>query len=98
MGKLYITEHPYPTGYLGTALPIVTMPPIASQVVDYSTSTQSTALNTLTRVVAIHTDEVCSIAFGTNPTATTSSRRMGANSTEYFEVTPGHKIAAINNT
>ncbi len=61
-------------------------------------STQSSAFNAATRFVRIHTDAICSYAFGANPTATSSKPRMAAGQTEYFAVTPGHKVAIITNT
>jgi orotate phosphoribosyltransferase len=48
--------------------------------------------------VRVHTDAICSIAYGANPTATINSFRMNANTTEYFGVNPGDKIAVISNT
>jgi len=98
MAKAYITEHPRPTMYQGGLLPVVAMPPLTSQTVTFTTTTQSNAFGSTTKMICVHTDSICSIEFGTNPTATTSSRRMAANTTEYFEVTPGHKIALVTNT
>lgn len=75
--------------------------PIAEQTVAIGgTTTQSSAFNAGTSLLRIHTDVVCSIAFGTNPTATTSKMRMGANQTEYFSVPRGasYKVAVITNT
>jgi len=50
--------------------------------------------------VRVHTDVICSIKFGTSPTATTSTARMVAGQTEYFAVPQGasYKVAAISNT
>ena len=99
MAKIYITEHKNPTFLLGAPLPVLMHPPLASQtVVNTGATTQSSAFNTDTKIVCIHTDSVCSIEFGANPTATTSSRRLAANSTEFFEVAQGHKVAVILNT
>lgn len=61
-------------------------------------SVQSSAFNAKTGLVRIHTDSICSIAFGANPTATATSARLAANQTEYFSVFPGHKVAVITNT
>jgi len=98
MAKAYITEHPRPTMYQGGLLPVAAMPPLTSQTVTFTTTTQSVAFGSTTKMVCVHTDSICSIEFGSNPTATTSSRRMAANTTEYFEVTPGHKVAFVTNT
>lgn len=61
-------------------------------------STQSAAFNSETKFVRLHTDSVCSIKYGENPTATTAHKRMAADATEYFAVKGGQKIAAIANT
>ncbi len=61
-------------------------------------SLQSTALRDTTRFVRIHTDGAVRVAFGTNPTAAGTSQRMAANSTEFFGVQPGTKIAVIQTT
>ncbi len=98
-GKLYITEYENVLQINGVS-PIALEPALATQVVSYSTSTQSAAFNARTRFVRLHTDAICSIEFGTNPTATTSTRRMAAGQTEYFAVPPNasYEVAAIDNT
>jgi hypothetical protein len=74
-------------------------PSTTSQVVNYAGgSTASSAFRTDTRMVRLHTDSICSIKFGTAPTATTSDARLAAGQTEYFKVMPGFKVAAIINT
>lgn len=99
MAKIYITEHTEPSIFQGNQIPVVRMPPLATQTVAIAaTSTLSSAFNTKTRIVSVHTDAVCSIEFDSAPTAAATSKRMAANTTEYFEVTPGHKVAVIVNT
>lgn len=99
MAFIYITEHPEIRPRNGGLAPVAEMPPIATQkVANDGATTQSSAFNAATRIVCIHSDSICSVEFGSNPTATTSSRRLAANSTEYFRVTPAHKVAAIANT
>ena len=98
MASVYITEHYAPKLVAGNMLPAVSMPPIAEQKITIGASTQSSAFNALTQVVGIHAEAVCSVAFGADPTATSANRRLAANSTEYFEVTAGHKVAVITNT
>ena len=61
-------------------------------------SLQSAAFNGATRVIRVHTDAICSVKIGANPTATADDKRMAANTTEYFGVVPGDKIAVITNT
>lgn len=76
-------------------------PPVAEQTVAIGAgSVQSSAFNALTTFVRLHTDAICSVSFGTNPTAATSAMRLAANTTEYFTVPQGQswKVAAITNT
>lgn len=61
-------------------------------------SAQSAAFNAGTHFIRVHTDAICSIATGTNPTAAATNRRMAADQTEYFGVVPAWKIAVISNT
>lgn len=100
MAKVYITE------FIGQAvdrngmfLPMGWTPPITEQVVSITNaSVQSAAFNTNTKFVRVHVDALCSIAFGASPTATVNTARMAANTTEYFAVTAGQKLAVIENT
>jgi hypothetical protein len=99
MAKLYITEHEFPRYFLGSPIPVLKSPPLVSQTVAIAgASAQSSAFNASTKIIAVHTDAICSIEFGSNPTATANSRRLAANSTEYFEVDAATKIAVITNT
>lgn len=99
MAKVYITEHKYIVGQIGHLQNIAEMPPLATQVVNITGSTlQSSTFNSATEFIGVHVDAICSIEIGSNPTATANSKRMAANATEYFKVTPGHRLAVISNT
>lgn len=80
-----------------TPTPAAQEPSIDQTIGISGSSTQSTVFSSTTTFIRVHTDSVCSIAIGLNPTATTSSKRMGANQTEYFGVYPQFKIAVIAN-
>lgn len=96
---VYVTEHPLPRIFTGSPLPVVELPPLATQkLTNGATSVQSSAFNAATRMIGVHTDAIVSIAVGVNPTATTSDKRMAAGMTEYFFVEAGQRIAVINNT
>ena len=96
MANLYITEFQYMENANDIGgVPQVAKLPGTTQVVTFTTSTQSTAMAVNTRFVRVHSDEACHIAVGSNPTATTSSLRLAAESVEYFGIAPGQKIAAI---
>lgn len=97
MATLYVTEFScITTDHIQAAQE----PELASQTVAISgASAASGAFSDTTRLVRVHTDSICSIKFGTSPTATTSNRRMAANQTEYFGVPMGQqfKVAVIAN-
>lgn len=97
MAKLYITEFGG-AGYNG--FPAALAPQLVDQtpVAIGGSSTQSAAFDAATTIVRLHTDAICSISFGTNPTASANTMRMAANQTEYFQVKFGHKVAVITNT
>lgn len=61
-------------------------------------SVQSSAFADDTNVIRVHTDAICSIKIGPNPTATADSARLAAGQTEFFHVKPGWKIAVITNS
>lgn len=98
MPKLWITE--YATAgadSTGLPMPIASHPPAAVQTpVDISgTSAQSAAFSAKTRFVRLRSDATCHFLVGSNPTATTNSTPLDANSAEYFEVPAGQKLAVI---
>lgn len=98
MTKLYITEFDRLVTSTSTAgAPQAAMKPaVASQALTLTGSTQqSAAFNAATRLVRLHAQVACHVAFGENPTATTNSMRLAEGQTEYFGVTPGHKLAVI---
>jgi hypothetical protein len=99
---LYITEYDLqPIDANSRVIPIGTEPAVAYQTVTISgASTQSAVLNARTRFVRIHTDAICSIKIGTNPTAVTTETRLAANQTEFFGVRGEGtmRIAVISNT
>jgi len=100
MAKLYISEYnSMGHGYNGSVSGALE-PSLVEQtpVVIGAGSLQSAAFSAGTRIVRIHTDAICSIAFGANPTATVNSKRMEANRTEYFSVVVGQRVAVIANT
>lgn len=107
MATLYIREY-VGTGMVGNATgqgqaflstPAPVEPGLADQTVAISAgSTASSAFNAKTNLVRLHTDAICSIAFGATPTASATTARMAANQTEYFIVLPGQKVAVITNS
>lgn len=99
MATLYISEYDrMPTDGLGIAS-MGKEPAIATQTVAIGVaSAQSNAFNSKTKFIRLHTDAICSVQFGSNPTATASHARMPAGQTEFFGVEGGHKVAVITNT
>ena len=103
MATLYITEYAalQSTSYVGGSsftAQTPKEPAVATQIVAISgSSTQSSPFNPLTRFVRLHPDNICSYAFGPNPTAVTTANRMIAGQTEYFGVNNGDSVAVILN-
>lgn len=105
MAVLYVSEYVYlaqaapgPSGY---PLAAPAEPSVAEQNVPIGgSSTQSAAFNAQTTFVMINCDEACSVAFGTNPTAATTAKRLAANETRFFGVPAGksYKVAVIANS
>lgn len=80
-----------------TPTPAAQEPSVDSVVAITGSSTQGSVFQADTTFIRVHADAVCSIAIGLNPTATTSNKRLAANSTEYFGVYPGYRLAVITN-
>ncbi len=101
MAKIYITEYARQTVDARTNLPTPEEPPVATQVVTYTgTAAASAAFNAETRFISYHSDGICSVAFGTAPTATTDHPRKAAG-VDYFAGIPAgqaYKLSAIVNT
>lgn len=98
MSKLYIAEFSGVALTASDGAAIAPMPAINEQVVDFTAgATASAAFNAATRIVRIHTDAICSLAFGPTPVATVANARLIAGQTEYFGVVPGQKVSAIVN-
>lgn len=102
MAVVYITEFAKlaredfggPTGVVQTPVE----PALANQTVAIgASSVNSSALKAETRVVRIHTDAICHIDIGLNPTASSTKRRLPANAIEYIGIPPNveFKIAVI---
>lgn len=101
MSKLYVSEFESPGGQAAFPFPVGNEGGNTTDQtpVDYSGGeAKSAAFAATTKLVRIHTDAICSIKFGTSPTATTSNRRMAAGQTEYYFVRPSDKVSAITNT
>ena len=101
MATLYIAEY----SDLAKAAPYLVQVPMEAPLTEQTvaiggSSVQSAAFNTSTRLVRIHTNAICSIKFGTNPTASVTTARMAAGQTEYHGVPIGgtFKVAVITNT
>lgn len=103
MASLYIAEFQGIGAPTGNVVQSPQVPPIAEQKLSIGgASVPSAAFNSRTQVIRVHTDAICSIAFGTaagsTPTATSANARMAANQTEYFSVYGGQLMAVITNT
>lgn len=102
MALLYVTEYPdLPGAYATWAPQVVREPGIVDQapVAIGAGALASVAFNARTKIVRLHCDAICSVAFGPPGTvATAQNQRMAANQTEYKMVIPGHVVSVITNT
>lgn len=105
MAVLYIKEYAMlgreAHGGPGTSIQAPLEPALASQIKAIgATSIQSNAFQPDTSIVLLATDAICSVEFGEDPTATASSLRLAANSSQFFAVKPGSnlKVAVITNS
>lgn len=64
--------------------------------VSFGASTQSAVFGSSTRIVRVKADAAAYLQFGSNPTATTSSIGIEADTPEYFGVKPGDKVAVYD--
>ncbi len=95
MAKLYITE--FASVYEGR-MTIPQTPGYHQAPLAVGSETDSAAFKDTTVVIRVHTDAICSIAFGSAPTASVDTMRLAANQTEYFAVRAGDKLSVISNT
>lgn len=103
MAVLYVTEFANvgTTTQYAQPMQVTAQPNIAEQTVAIGAgSVASSAFNANTRLVKLHTDAICSVKFGTAPTATATTMRMAANESIYFAVpaNQAYKVAVITNT
>ncbi len=102
MATLYIAEYAIAglAQVAGMVVQVPHEPPIVEQTVAIGgTSTQSNPFNAKTTLVRLHCDAICSVLFGTNPTAAATNGRKAANQTEYHSVARGQSyvVAVITN-
>ena len=95
MANVSITEFSNVEQQTSGSLLCPSTPFVTSQAFTATASTQSAAFSAATRFVRIISDANIKVAFGANPTATASSMPIRADMPEYFAVTAGSKIAAI---
>jgi len=103
MAWLNVTEFQTPFTTRSAGMPMVRGPKVAqNNVAIGATTAQSAAFAATTGVIRVETDAICCIEIAANPTAivlgATMTMRMVAGQTEYFYVTPAHKIAVIAST
>lgn len=99
MATLYVAEFGGTNNDHGRGGSAAQSPPITEQTVSIGgASTPSSAFSAGTTLIRVHTDAICSIKIGSNPTASATTARMTAGQTEYYGVRPGDKIAVITNT
>ena len=96
MAVLFISEYPrLAIDAAGAGVPIGVEPGTDQTVAIGGVSTQSNAFRGGTKMVRLHTDSICHVLFGEDPTASSANKRMAAGQTEFFGVREGHKLAVI---
>lgn len=94
MSDCYIEEFAAPVSGVGSRQGEVSpQPSIAVQKIAIGASTQSAAFNDLTNAVELVADGACHFKFGADPTASTSTSYLPANTVRRFAVIPGQKVA-----
>lgn len=96
---LYVAEYAAMAQVSGAQMP--QEPPLAAYTVAIGgASAQSPTFNAKTRFVELHTDAICSVMVGLNPTALATRGRMAANQTIYRGVPEGgsYQVAVITNS
>lgn len=73
-------------------------PAQASQSVTYTTTAASAAFGEQTKLIRVIADADAHLSFGAAPTATVANMRITADTSEYFGVKPGQKVAAYDGT
>lgn len=100
MAFLYITEFSGLDPGSGRNTQVASLPPLAQQKLAIGGETDSTALNVRTKIVRLHTDAICHVAYAASgeATAAITGLRMSAEATEYFSVAGGGEISVIAGT
>ena len=97
MATCIITEfNTIASGAPGYMAQLAMEPAVTTQTVTYTTATQSSAFNALTRLVKLHPSANCRVVFGTNPTAVATSEFLIANTDHWRGVFPGHKVSVYD--
>ena len=90
MAVLYVTEYTNVGRELKANISqSAAEPALAQQSVAIGAGSVASAnFNAKTRLIRVHTDNICSIKIGAAVTAVATAQRMAANQTEYFAITP----------
>jgi hypothetical protein len=82
--------------YNSSPLPAGKLPGLATQNVSFTgTANESAAFNAETNFIRVVSDVDARVSVGEDPSATQDDVLIAAGQAEYFGVTPGHKISAI---
>lgn len=97
---LYLTEYrKVASGDHGHAIQAGEEPPLAEDKLDIGpTSVKSNQFHKETRLIMVHTDSICHVAIGQEPTASTENRRLPADTTIFYGLKELSKLAVIEGT
>lgn len=68
---------------------------VQSPITASASSQQSSAAGAGTNMVCVDTDEAIYVSVGSNPTATSSHKKIAAGDYRFFQIEPGYKIAVL---
>ena len=97
MSNLSIVEYSdLGTDGRGNVVPAGSVPPITTQNVSFTSTTQSNAFNKATKLVEICADANARVVWGTNPTATTTTgSRAPAGAVIYYVIDEGMRNGTL---
>lgn len=95
--RLYISEYSrIAVDHGNLTIPAPMTPPVAEQAIDIELiSKVSEPFRGQTRLIIVHTDLACFLAFGASPEAIQGYHKLGPGETRPYGVNPGDRLAVV---
>lgn len=87
-----------PQSQMEAPIPAYTLGTVQKVAVAAASAAITNAVASTTEVIRVAVNTDCYMKIAASPTATTSDHFLPAGTVEYFQITPGHKVAFIRNT